>query len=89
MLGAAYLWPGMFCGIISRQPSRLWNNHPGGVADTCPALPAQTALWCLLRAGARVCLCVCVCVCGSVCTSVRHVPVWVQVCVSVWIFGGL
>ena len=34
MLGAAYLWPGMCCGIISRQPSRLWNNHPGGVAET-------------------------------------------------------
>ena len=83
MLGAAYLWPGMRCGIISRQPSRLWNNHPSVVADTCPALPAQTALGCLHRTSRGWSSCVCLCVCVSMCTCVGHVPVWVQVCLCI------
>ena len=89
MLGAAYLWPGMFCSIISRQPSRLWNNHPGGVADTCPTLPAQTVLWCLLRAGARVCPCVCVCVWICMYQCKARACVGASVCVSVGLWGPL
>lgn len=82
MLGAAYLWPGMCCGIISRQPSRLWNNHPSVMADTCPALPAQTALGCLHRTsrGWSSCVCLCVCIHVYVCGARGCVGASVPVC---------
>lgn len=71
MLGAAYLRPGMHCSVLSRRPSRLWGNHPGGMADICPALPVQTVRGCLRQTsdgwGSRVCVCVCVCTRGSMC----------------------
>lgn len=66
MLGAAYLRPGMRRSILSHRPSRLWDNHPGGMAAVCPVRPAQTVCRGLCQAtrgwGSRVCLCVCVCV---------------------------
>lgn len=90
MLGAAYLGPGMRCSIISRRPSCLWNNHPGGVADICPVLPTQTVRGCLRQTShgwsSRVCLCASVCACVHVssegCTWIR-VGVCVDPCVCV------
>lgn len=94
MLGAAYLRPGMCCGIISRQPSRLWSTDRGGgggTLDTCLALPAQTA--CAQPTTLRRSLHVCtrMCGCGSVCLRVSvslyscncgHMSVWGLLCLG-------
>ena len=91
MLGAAYLWPGMFCGIISRQPSCLWNNHPGGVAETPVrlCLPRQPSGVCTEPpvAEAHVCACVCVCVwiCMYQCEARACVGASVHVGVDLWV----
>lgn len=61
MLGAVYLRPGMHCNIISQQPSCLWHNHQGGMADTCPVLPAQALQGCLCQTSCSWSSCMCLC----------------------------